>query len=552
MADLGKGMKDRARRLTANEHSTGLTAAAIDTGEPEGQRPQRSKFKHGGKIAMGKTAAKRLDQYARGGSVKKAKGKTTINIIIGDKPQTAPPPVPMAPPPVDAAALMQAQAAATQPGPGMGPPPLGPGAVPGGPPVGPMNRGGSVGFKKGGCVKAKRAFGGRVEEKVQGSSPKVKSSTKPNGRKGLNTGGRVGYAAGGFGGQLQPTYAPPAAAPSGGFGPPAMTPPIPPEDYSNLGRWLPYLMRNGGMLARNGARFLGAPIVQALNPIANATPADTGESNVPYIMAQDAAETARHSGRRGDPPVQYQPPHPPSTFRGDPTPRPRPQMRPPMPPPRPADVDSGPSWLQRFVSGQYTAPQIDQQRVTPGLSGGYRGFASGGRVGYAFGGGMAANAGGGSSFGAMSSNGVGNTMGNLPQMNMPGQGMPQGMGPGMGPGMGMPQAPQGMPGMMPNIAGQYQMSNPGMAATPNGQGQGVPSQAQMFLRSLGARNNGMMGQARQSWMQGHPGMGHPGMGQPDGSAAAPGGFKRGGSVMTAGGRSGLGRLQKARAQKKDC
>ena len=216
MADLDKGMRDRARRLTADEKTSGMVTGPVwDGEEPAGQMPSRSKFAHGGKIAMGKNAAKRLDQYARGGAVKRKSGKTTINIIIGDKEAAPPaPPAAVVPPPMPP--MAPPMAPPIDPTGGAGP---GPVAMP---PVGPMNRGGSVGFKKGGCVRPGRAFGGRTEIRAQGSDPEPGkkhhkiSAASARGRKGLKTdgcaepdaddrparvkryaGGRVGYDSGG-------------------------------------------------------------------------------------------------------------------------------------------------------------------------------------------------------------------------------------------------------------------------------------------------------------------------------------------------------------------
>lgn len=108
----------------------------------------------GGKIT-GKSAAPRLDKYARGGKVKKD-GKTNVNVIIAPQGGGAgaagagaavmpKPPMPAMPPP------MAGGPPGLPPGPGGPPMPLGGGAPPG---MMPHARGGRANYAKGGKVKS--------------------------------------------------------------------------------------------------------------------------------------------------------------------------------------------------------------------------------------------------------------------------------------------------------------------------------------------------------------------------------------------------------------
>lgn len=154
---------------------------------------------HGGSVGARSDKPNR----AAGGSVKKGKGSTTINVIVnGGKDE---PPKPMMPPPV-----MPPKPPMAGPPPG-GPPPVPMPAGPGMPPPpmmradggkvplprrdphklapddkGKINIGSGVGYKKGG--KIKRAAGGAVSDASQGKTPVQPQNTKETALKNVGRG----------------------------------------------------------------------------------------------------------------------------------------------------------------------------------------------------------------------------------------------------------------------------------------------------------------------------------------------------------------------------
>jgi hypothetical protein len=114
----------------------------------------------------------RVDR-ARGGRTKSSKGKTVVNVIIGDKGQQSPPQMPLPPPPPPRLPPPPPPQAATGPVPPMGPP-----GPPGGPPMGPPGPpGGPPGMPPRGLPPGMmpppglgRASGGRISEKYGSGS----------------------------------------------------------------------------------------------------------------------------------------------------------------------------------------------------------------------------------------------------------------------------------------------------------------------------------------------------------------------------------------------
>jgi hypothetical protein len=126
--------------------SAGSGRAMLEDRKYAGMRNQTGNYSgttdraKGGKVTHGKKAEREMEDMeakakvphrASGGAVKANKGKTNINIIIGDKPSAAPMPVPV-------------EAGPPAPPPMAGPPPAPPpqGMPPGGPPDMPMRKSG--------------------------------------------------------------------------------------------------------------------------------------------------------------------------------------------------------------------------------------------------------------------------------------------------------------------------------------------------------------------------------------------------------------------------
>lgn len=141
---------DRIGRMTRGYSSGGTTPfdAAAD-------RKTIGKAKAASEANMHGKPPKGVGKFAHGGRVKKG-AKTHININVAPGQEKVPTPVPV---PVPAGGPPPGPMAGPPPGLPPGGPPPGIGGPPGMPPPGLRNRGGRVGFKRGGKVK-KRQFGG--------------------------------------------------------------------------------------------------------------------------------------------------------------------------------------------------------------------------------------------------------------------------------------------------------------------------------------------------------------------------------------------------------